>query len=46
MRMKLKAIQDIAKKYNINLENGTTKNGKLKYKTKNALHKEMLELIK
>ena len=46
MRMKLKIIQDIAQKYDINLENGKTKNGKIKYKTKSALHKEMMELIK
>ena len=46
MRMKLKEIQNIAKKYGITIENGRSKNGRMKYKTKSSLHTEMLELIK
>lgn len=43
-KLKLKEIQTIAKKYNILIENGITKTGKIKYKTKKKLIEELNNL--
>ena len=45
-KMKIGEIQEIAKKYNIELTSGKLANGKLKYKTKDALIQEIINISK
>ena len=45
-KIKLSELQDMAKKYAIDIENGKTKKGKIKYKTKALLKKGLTKLLK
>lgn len=46
LRMKLKELQSLAKKFNINLVKGKTNKGKDKFKTKKELYDELILSIK